>query len=177
MDFWKVLSGCRSPQECPGHGRVEGSSTEAAFQKAVLPSPPPSLAAPGFAGTTGRTTLGRARPSWAWLPDGCLPLCSGSSGPPERPVHLPAEAALGCVRAFPQILHRGCCPAGTETPQRKCPAPTSGSEGPWFLRGLYLRQVAPGSQARLSVLSRGRCLSAFSRLMCGSEGHSGAGQV
>lgn len=177
MDFWKVLSGCRSPQECPGHGRVEGSSTEAAFQKAVLPSPPPSLAAPGFAGTTGRTTLGRARPSWAWLPDGCLPLFSGSSGPPERPVHLPAEAALGCVRAFPQILHRGCCPAGTETPQRKCPAPTSGSEGPWFLRGLYLRWVAPGSQALLSVLSRGRCLPAFSRLMCGSEGHSGARQV
>lgn len=177
MDFWKVLSGCRSPQECPGHGRVEGSSTEAAFQKAVLPSPPPSLAAPGFAGTTGRTTLGRARPSWAWLPDGCLPLFSGSSGPPERPVHLPAEAALGCVRAFPQILHRDCCPAGTETPQRKCPAPTSGSEGPWFLRGLYLRWVAPGSQALLSVLSRGRCLPAFSRLMCGSEGHSGARQV
>lgn len=177
MDFWKVLSGCRSPQECPGHGRVEGSSTEAAFQKAVLPSPPPSLAAPGFAGTTGRTTLGRARPSWAWLPDGCLPLFSGSSGPPERPVHLPAEAALGCVRAFPQILHRGCCPAGTETPQRKCLAPTSGSEGPWFLRGLYLRWVAPGSQALLSVLSRGRCLPAFSRLMCGSEGHSGARQV
>lgn len=174
MDFWKVLSGCRSPQECPGHGRVEGSSTEAAFQKAgpALPS-----TQPGCPRLRGRTTLGRARPSWAWLPDGCLPLFSGSSGPPERPVHLPAEAALGCVRAFPQILHRGCCPAGTETPQRKCPAPTSGSEGPWFLRGLYLRQVAPGSQARLSVLSRGRCLSAFSRLMCGSEGHSGAGQV
>lgn len=174
MDFWKVLSGCRSPQECPGHGRVEGSSTEAAFQKAgpALPS-----TQPGCPRLRGRTTLGRARPSWAWLPDGCLPLFSGSSGPPERPVHLPAEAALGCVRAFPQILHRGCCPAGTETPQRKCPAPTSGSEGPWFLRGLYLRWVAPGSQALLSVLSRGRCLPAFSRLMCGSEGHSGARQV
>lgn len=174
MDFWKVLSGCRSPQECPGHGRVEGSSTEAAFQKAgpALPS-----TQPGCPRLRGRTTLGRARPSWAWLPDGCLPLFSGSSGPPERPVHLPAEAALGCVWAFPQIPHRSCCPAGTETPQRKCPAPTSGSEGPWFLRGLYLRWVAPGSQALLSVLSRGRCLPAFSRLMCGSEGHFGARQV